>query len=83
MLSTLLTIDINEWDSKDATAAAVIDTSNDDVNTGDLLRIDIDVAGTGGGTGSFQGVNLIGTTLKASGTGSVSLTGQGGDDGHD
>ena len=47
MLSTLLTIDINEWDSKDATAAAVIDTSNDDVNTGDLLRIDIDVAGTG------------------------------------
>lgn len=47
MLTTKLTIDASETDSSGATAAAVIDTSNDDVATGDLLRIDIDVAGTG------------------------------------
>lgn len=46
MLSTRITIDADEFDSKDATTAAVIDTSNDDVATGDLLRIDIDTAGT-------------------------------------
>jgi hypothetical protein len=47
MLTTKLTIDASELDSKDATTAAVIDTGNDDVATGDMLRIDIDVAGTG------------------------------------
>lgn len=47
VLSTRITIDQGEYDSKDATAAAVIDTSNDDLATGDLLRIDVDVAGTG------------------------------------
>lgn len=47
MLSTKLTIDQSEKDSKDATAAAVIDTAHDDVATGDELRIDVDVAGTG------------------------------------
>lgn len=47
MLSTALTVDANEYDSKDATAAAVIDTANDDVATGDLIRVDVDVAGTG------------------------------------
>ncbi len=47
MLSTKLTIDASEFDSKDATNAAVIDTSNDDVQTGDQINIDIDVAGTG------------------------------------
>lgn len=47
MLSTKLTIDASEFDSKDATTAAVIDTSNDDVQTGDQINIDIDVAGTG------------------------------------
>lgn len=46
MLSTKLTIDATEYDSKDATAFA-IDTSNDDVLTGDLIRVDVDVAGTG------------------------------------
>lgn len=46
MLSTRITIDAGELDSKDA-APAVIDTSNDDVATGDKLRIDVDVAGTG------------------------------------
>lgn len=47
MLTTKLTIDASEFDSKDATTAAVIDTSNDDVQTGDQINVDIDVAGTG------------------------------------
>lgn len=47
MLSTKLTIDANETDSSTAATAAVIDTSKDDVATGDMLRIDVDVAGTG------------------------------------
>jgi hypothetical protein len=47
MLSTKLTIDANETDSSSATTAAVIDTAHDDVATADMLRIDIDVAGTG------------------------------------
>jgi len=47
MLSTTLTIDANEKHSKDAAAAAVIDTGEDDVVTGDELRVDVDTAGTG------------------------------------
>ncbi len=47
MLTTKLTIDASETDSSTAATAAVIDTGNDDVATGDMLRIDIDVAGTG------------------------------------
>jgi hypothetical protein len=47
MLTTKLTIDANETDSSTAANAAVIDAANDDVATGDKLRIDIDVAGTG------------------------------------
>ena len=47
MLTTKITIDATEYDSKDAAAAAVIDTSNDDVVTGDVIRVDVDVAGTG------------------------------------
>ncbi|NTV26669.1 MAG: hypothetical protein HGB01_10750 [Chlorobiaceae bacterium] len=47
VLSTRITIDQGEYDSKDAAAPAVIDTSADDLQTGDLLRIDVDVAGTG------------------------------------
>ena len=46
MLSTKLTIDPNEYDSVDATAA-VIDTANNDVQTGDHLLFDIDTAGVG------------------------------------
>jgi hypothetical protein len=46
MLSTKITIDSTETDSKDATAAAVIDTDNDDVATGDILRVDIDAVST-------------------------------------
>jgi hypothetical protein len=47
MLSTKLTVDASEFSSVDAAAAAVINTSNDDVQTGDQIHIDVDVAGTG------------------------------------
>ena len=46
MLSTAITIDAGDKDSKDATTAAVIDTTHDDVATGDEIRIDVDGAGT-------------------------------------
>jgi hypothetical protein len=47
MLSTRITIDANEKTSYSAATAPVIDAANDDVATGDELRIDVDVAGTG------------------------------------
>lgn len=47
VLSTKVTIDANEYDSKDATTAAVINTSNDDLATGDMLRVDLDSIGSG------------------------------------
>lgn len=47
MLTTKLTIDQDEYNSGDAATAAVIDTSNDDIATGDIFRFDVDVAGTG------------------------------------
>ena len=47
MLTTALTIDANDYDSADATTAAVIGATYDDLAEGDLLRIDVDTAGTG------------------------------------
>ena len=47
MLSTRITIDINETSSYTAATPPVINTTYDDVATGDKLRIDVDVAGTG------------------------------------
>ena len=47
MLTTKITIDASEFTSYTAAAASVIDTSNDDVATGDLIAVDVDVAGTG------------------------------------
>lgn len=47
MLSTLITIDATEKDSSTAAAAAVINAANDDVATGDEIRLDCDVVGTG------------------------------------
>jgi hypothetical protein len=47
MLSTGVSIDASEFESADAATAAVINTSNDDVQTGDILLIDCDTAGTG------------------------------------
>lgn len=47
MLSTRITIDASEFTSLTATTAPVIDATHDDVATGDLIAIDVDVAGTG------------------------------------
>jgi len=47
MLSTLITIDVSELNSYTAAAQPVINTDNDAVATGDILRIDVDLAGTG------------------------------------
>lgn len=47
MLSTPITIDASEKTSYTAATPPVVDTGNDDVATGDELRIDVDVAGTG------------------------------------
>ena len=47
MLSTKITIDVSEKTSYTAATQPVIDTAKDDVVTGDELRIDLDVAGTG------------------------------------
>lgn len=46
MLSTKLTIDSGETGSDTAATAAVINASNDHVNTNDVLRIDIDAVST-------------------------------------
>jgi len=47
LLSTRITIDASEFTSYTAETAPVINASYDDVATGDLLAIDVDVAGTG------------------------------------
>jgi len=51
MLSTKLTIDSGEKDSLTAATPAVINTANDDVSTGDELRVDIDAVHTTPATG--------------------------------
>lgn len=48
MLSTGITIDATEKTSYTAAVAAVINTANDDVLTGDLIFVDVDVAGSNG-----------------------------------
>lgn len=47
LLSTAITIDQSEKDSSTAATPAVINTSYDDVVTGDEFRVDIDGIGTG------------------------------------
>jgi hypothetical protein len=47
MLSTLAVLDINEYSTYTAATPPVINTTYDDVATGDQLRFDCDVAGTG------------------------------------
>ena len=47
MLSTNLTIDANESKSSTAATAAVINAANDDVAEDQVVRVDIDLAGTG------------------------------------
>jgi hypothetical protein len=47
MLSTLITIDENEYNSYDAEDQPVVDDDYKTVSAGDRLRFDVDVAGTG------------------------------------
>lgn len=47
MLSTLITIDQNETTSYSAATPGVINTSTDDIATGDRIRIDVTQIGTG------------------------------------
>lgn len=47
ILSTAITIDATEYTSYTAATAPVIDTTKDDVATGDRIAIDVDGAGTG------------------------------------
>lgn len=47
MLSTKITIDTTETGSDTAATPAVIDTTNDDVATNDLIRVDVDAIHTG------------------------------------
>jgi len=47
MLSTRITIDAGEYSSTDAAAQPVINTAYAYVATRDVIRVDIDVAGTG------------------------------------
>ena len=47
MLSTAITIDANETDSTTAATPPVINAAEDDVVEGDVIRVDIDAAGTG------------------------------------
>lgn len=51
MLSTKLTIDSTETGSDTAAIAAVINASNDHVNTNDVVRIDVDAVSTTAPTG--------------------------------
>ena len=53
MLTTRITIDSAEVDSSTAAAPAVIDTSNDDVATGDRIAIDVDAIHTTPAKGLF------------------------------
>jgi hypothetical protein len=59
ILSTRITIDANEFSSYTAAAASVVDTDHDDLATGDRLRFDCDVAGTG-----TKGLSMILTAAK-------------------
>lgn len=47
MLSTRITIDASEFTSYTAATRAVVNSANRTVTTGDLIAVDVDVAGTG------------------------------------
>ena len=51
ILSTKITIDSTETDSSTAATAAVINTAEDDLQTGDVIAIDLDVVATTPGKG--------------------------------
>lgn len=47
VLSTAITIEVSEKDSKDAATQPVINTSNNTVHTGDQIAVDVDAVSTG------------------------------------
>jgi hypothetical protein len=47
MLSTAITIDANEFTSYTAATPPVVDAAHKTVSTGDLIAVDVSVAGTG------------------------------------
>jgi len=53
MLSTKMTIDSGETDTSTAATPAVIDTTKDDVVTGDVLAVDIDAISTTAAKGLY------------------------------
>lgn len=58
MLTTKITIDSGETDSSTAATAAVIDTANDDVATGDSIRIDVDAVSSTAPKGLYVELNF-------------------------
>ena len=54
MLSTLLTIDAGENDSSTAATSAVINTSTNTVNDGNVIRFDIDQIGSGSAANGLE-----------------------------
>lgn len=58
VLSTKLTIDSAETDSSTAATAAVIDTTKDDVATGDVIAIDVDAVSTTAAKGLYVEITL-------------------------
>lgn len=54
LLSTRITIDTSEFTSYTAATQPVINSTYDEVSTGDLIAVDIDVAGTGA-----QGLGVV------------------------
>jgi len=47
ILTTNMTIDVNEIDTSTATTPSVINSSNATVSTADVIRVDVDASGTG------------------------------------
>lgn len=47
VLSTAVTVDQGEWGSHTAATPSVVNAGNAGVQTGDVLRVDVDTAGTG------------------------------------
>lgn len=58
VLTTNLTVDSGENSSSDATTPASINTSNDDLSTGQVLRFDVDAVHTTPGTGAIITVGV-------------------------
>ena len=47
MLSTAITVDVSEYDSSTAAAPSVVNSSYKTISTADVIRFDVDTAGTG------------------------------------